>query len=171
MDRNDGDGAARALRKARRLAPWEASYTYDQVLLGSRAGVPALALRAAEAGARLDPGDSSYAIVAGQVADAVHQPARARRWFDRALAEDPYGLDPLLAAAVSAGKAGDAGRVASLTGRALGETDTDATVWARVGEARAALGDDQGAATAYRRALRIAPTYAVAKQGLARLDR
>ena len=119
LERGDTDAAARHLQRARDLAPWEASYTYDQVILGSRTGNGELALRAAVDGARLEPGDSSYAIVAGKIADAVQNRAVARRMFDRAVAEDPYGLDALLSAALSAAVARDADRAHRLLDRAL----------------------------------------------------
>jgi Flp pilus assembly protein TadD len=169
--RNDGDGALHHLERARSLAPWEAHYTFDLVLLGGRAHDAELALGAAEDGARLEPGDSSYAVTAANVADLAHRPRVARRWFDRALAVDPYGLDPLLGAAQSAAAAGEAERAHALLRRALAVSDSRADVWSRVGDVRSALREDGAARSAYRKALAILPGDPDAERGLAQLDK
>jgi O-antigen ligase/Flp pilus assembly protein TadD len=171
LERSDGDAAKAHLERARELAPWEAAYTYDQVILGSRANVPELALGAAIDGAELEPGDSSYAVVAGKVADAVKRPAVARKWFDRAIEEDPYGFDPLLSGAVSAAQAGDADRAHELIRRALDVSRTNASVWTQVGDAYAVLREDADARKAYERALDLAPGYKLALKGLRQLDK
>jgi Flp pilus assembly protein TadD len=95
----------------------------------------------------------------------------ARTWFDRALAVDRYGLDPLLGAAQSAAAAGDAGRTHALLRRALAVSSTRADVWSRVGDARSALHEDDAARAAYRKALAIEPGNTDAERGLAQLDK
>ena len=166
MERSDGPSAEHHFAEARRLAPWEASYTFQQVLLGSRAGDPVYALRAAEAGARLEPGDSSYAVVAGTIADAAKKRAVARRWFDRALVEDPYGLDTLSKAIVSSALAGDAPRTHDLIRRALAVSDSSPSTWLAIAQARGGLHEDAAARRAYRRVLALEPTNKAAKRGL-----
>lgn len=171
MAHQRGDAAEADLDRARRVAPWEATYTYDQVRLYSLADVAKKAVEAAEAGARLEPGDSSYALVAAQVSDATDDHRRANRWFDEALRRDPYGLDVLLAAATSAAKAGEGERATGFVDRALAVTRERADVWSRVGDVRALLDDGPGARAAYDAALDLDPGNVAAKRGRARLDR
>jgi O-antigen ligase/Flp pilus assembly protein TadD len=171
MEAGNGAGAEHHFAEARRLAPWEASYTYAQVVLGSRLGNADYTLQAAEDGARLEPGDSSYALVAAQIADVVKRPAVARKWYDQALVEDPYGLDVLTAAAKSAARAGDATRTHAFIRRALAVSRKAVTVWTAIGDARALLHEDVAAGQAYREALALSPGYPAAKKGLEQLGK
>ncbi|MCU1380781.1 MAG: O-antigen ligase protein [Acidimicrobiales bacterium] len=171
IQRKQGDSAEADLDRARRLAPWESTYTYDQVRLYSLANVATKAMAAAVAGARLEPGDSSYALVAANVADASGNHAEARKWFDKALRRDPFGLTLLLDAATSAAKAGEASRAGRLIDRALAVSRNRLDVWLRVGDAWQVLGDDARARSGYGEVLKLDPVNVAAKKGLAKLDR
>jgi tetratricopeptide (TPR) repeat protein len=164
-----GDLAEKELSTARHLAPWEATFTFDQVRLYSLANVPEKALQAAKDGARLEPGDSSYFLVVAQVADALKKPELARTWYDKALKIDPYGTDVLKAAILSAARAHDADRADGFIDRLLDISRTRADIWTTVGQARAAEGRIDDAKAAYEKALELSPTDEDAKKGLKQL--
>jgi O-antigen ligase/Flp pilus assembly protein TadD len=163
------DQAEADFKKARRLAPWEATFTFDLVrVYGTKNDVKDV-LAAAEEGAHLEPGDSSYFLVVAQLGDAVKQPDLAREWYDKALKIDPYGVEVLGNAALSAAKDGDATRADQLVDRLLAVTDTRGDVWATVGDVRAAEGDAAAAREAYERSLKLLPDNKPAKTGLEKL--
>ena len=155
--RGDLAAAEVELERARRLAPWEARYVFDLVRLRQITGDADGAIAEAEAGARLEPGDSSYALFAARTAGAAGRFELASEWFDEALRRDPYGLDVLEAAAEHEARNGDPERAAALADRLLAVTEQRADVWVIVHAVRDEIGDDEGADEAARRARELDP--------------
>ena len=103
--------------------------------------------------------------------------AAARSAAERAAEATPRDIDAVTLASELAAEAGDSEAAAAMLGRALSGTEAQsaqdspryAALWERLGAARLARGDAQGASAALEKAIAIAPDTAAAQQARRRL--
>lgn len=156
LRRGDASGID-GIEHALDLAPYEATYTFQLARGRLALDDPDGAIAAAEEGARLEPGDGSYALVPAQLASRLERDDLAVRWFDEALRRDRYGVPELMAAAEHAAVIDDVPRAEALVDRMLAISRSNVSIWRSVYAVRAKIGDNVGAGEARRAALRLDP--------------
>jgi tetratricopeptide (TPR) repeat protein len=144
-------GAVDEIKRALELNPTEARYTFDLSRAYLVLGDKDAAIKAAGDGARLEPGDASYARYAGSVAANSGDVAGARKYYDLAVKIDPLGLDALLESAIFEATVGEADKARRLVDRALAITRDRIDVWRKAGTVYTLLHDDAGVAEAAKR--------------------
>jgi putative inorganic carbon (HCO3(-)) transporter len=145
------------------LAPWEADHTYFAALIYVQAQRPSEALAAAEKGARLQPGDDTFAKFAAQVAGTVQNNGRAHFWWSEAIRRNPpYTGSIQVEAAMAAGARKDRADIGFWVGRVR---TTNGPLSALLVEARVLVkfGDTDAARASYEQALELAEDPATIK--------
>jgi putative inorganic carbon (HCO3(-)) transporter len=138
------------------LAPWEADHTYFAARIYVQAERPSEALAVAEKGARLQPGDDTFAKFAAQVAGVVQNHGRAHIWWVEAIRRNPpYTASIQIEAAYAAGERKDRRDIAYWVGRIRTVSGPLAAFHVEA-RALAKLGDTDAARASYDQALELA---------------
>jgi putative inorganic carbon (HCO3(-)) transporter len=171
LARGDGSGASQAYDQATELTPAQSLYWVKKGQLFQRHSPPrpeaakAAYLRAVE--------ENPYEIgtVRGLAALAEREGdlALSRRLHHRALAVDPLNPETLVAATTFELRHSGAERARRVLEGAVTQLPDQPALWATLGDAKAVLGDTDGAQQAYERALVLKPGQATAVEGIRKL--
>jgi putative inorganic carbon (HCO3(-)) transporter len=167
----DGTAAFRAYDKATDLLPGQSFYWIKKGQLFQGATPPQLAQAQAafiEAVDR-DPYDVNAVKEAAALAETDGQLERSRALYQRAIELDPLNPDTLVAAASFKLRHSGAEDAWRLLEQAVEDLPKQPNLWATLGDARAVLGDVEGARQAYERALDLDPAQQIAVEGLDKL--
>jgi putative inorganic carbon (HCO3(-)) transporter len=173
----DGNAALDAYHRASELVP-RLPYPWvkkGELFAGATPPQSDLAQEAYLEAAKRDPRDPNVRRAAANHAESADELDRARELYQEALALDPLNAETVHAVATFELRHGGAEVARDLLERSLGRLEATARVpayasmWAALGDARAVLGDPEGAGIAYRVALALEPEHPVAQQGLENL--
>jgi putative inorganic carbon (HCO3(-)) transporter len=168
----DGGGAFQAYDKATDLLPGQAFYWIKkgQLFEGATPPQQEQALAAYATAVERDPYEVNAAKAAARLAEATGDLDKARELYELAAARDPLNPATLTAAATFGLRHDGADFARELLEQAVQQVPDDASLWATLGDARAVLGEPQGAEAAYRRALELEPGQPTATEGLEKLS-
>jgi O-antigen ligase len=173
----DGNAAFAAYDRASELVP-RLPYPWvkkGELFAGATPAQSDLAQEAYLEAAQRDPRDPNVRRAAASHAESEGKLDRARELYQEALALDPLNAETVHAVATFELRHAGAEAARELLERSLGRLEATARVpayasmWAALGDARAVLGDPEGAGIAYRVALALEPEHPVAQQGLENL--
>jgi putative inorganic carbon (HCO3(-)) transporter len=171
LQSGDGNTALSNFQKANSLLPGIGVYWEKTGALYEAVKQPSAALDTYRRGAEHDPYDISLLLSTARLAADQKDVALQGRMLRRAGQLDPTNPSTVEQVAAYDAGHGDLPAARSALERALRAVTNDPALWSAAGQVRAATGDPAGARAAFQRALAIAPDNAVAKHGLALLDR
>jgi tetratricopeptide (TPR) repeat protein len=167
LARGNGNAALDAYETAVGLVPGASVYWQRQGALLDQVQQLSLARAAYKEAAERDPYDINALITAARLAEEQGDLTEARAKFQRAVEVDPLNPATLKAAATYELRHGVAQEARDLLEEAVQLLPDEAPLWASLGDARAVLGDREGAREAYDRALELDPENETALRGTA----
>jgi O-antigen ligase len=172
LARGDGSAAFEAYDRATDLLPGQAQYWNRKADLFERATPPqnSQALAARRIALEKDPFEVSAMLAGAALAEREGDLNLSRRLHQRTLELDPLNPATRTAAATFELRHGGAATARALLEDATERLPPTAALWATLGDARAVLGDAEGARAAYERALDLQPDQETALAGLDKLS-
>jgi O-antigen ligase/Flp pilus assembly protein TadD len=170
LARGDGNAALRAYDRATDLVPGSATYWLRKGEMLTQVQQPALAREAFREAAKRDPFDVNALVRAATLAEEAGDLDDAREKYRRAHEIDPLNPGTLQAATTFELRHSGAKEARALLEEAVRHLPEAPALWGTLGDARALLGDKDGARQAYQRALELEPGQPTATAGLAKLD-
>ena len=169
LARGNGNAAVTEYQHANELMPGQAYYFILRGNFYDRVSQPALAQAAYQEAVAKDPYAVNAITAAAARAETNGDLDQSRTLHQRAVTLDPFNSETLVEAATFELRHGGAKAARGVLEVAVVRLPNSGPLWGALGDARAVLGDTDGARQAYGRALVAEPGQAAATQGLAKL--
>jgi putative inorganic carbon (HCO3(-)) transporter len=170
LSRGDGNQALEHYERATRLLPEQPLYWERLGAFYTQVDRPSLAAAAYAEARQRDGGNVNALRNGARLAEERGEVDQARRLYTILLDSDPVNPESVVAAATFELRHSGAERARRLLEEAEQKLPPHAELLAALGDARAVLGAEDAARSAYSRALRIDPGEETAARGLARLS-